>query len=263
MSLLLRDRLIVGLAPERLTALRIGGLWRPKILDRNEQALQTANPSHWDEVIAALEILLEQPNWAACNLTVILSSHFVQYLVIPKGEGLSAQKQNDLAQLIFRNVFGELSHEWELRTSPSTKQATLASGVPVPLLVALRDACEGRGFLRSVQPGLMPIINGLRAQIKNKSGTLALVEPGRISLAAIKGGQWESIVSRAGEVTALLLFLDEDQRLQGHRPGGLLWLCDLTGKVQFPDDSAWQLQPMKPVHASPDCIPSLADWGCP
>jgi hypothetical protein len=192
-----------------------------------------------------------------------LSSHFVQYLVIPKGEGLSAQKQNDLAQLIFRNVFGELSHEWELRTSPSADQATLASGVPMPLLVALRDACEGRGFLRSIQPGLMPIFNRLRSQIGHESGILALVEPDRISLAIINRGQWQSIISRAGEGGALLPYLEEEQLVHGQRPGGLLWLCDLTGKVQFPIDSPWQVQPLNPVHASPDSIPSLADWGCP
>ena len=263
MSLLLRDRLIIGLAPECLTAMRIGGLWHPKILERYEQALPTADPKHWDEAIAALELLLEQPKWAACNLTIILSSHFVQYLVVPKGESFSAQKQNDLAQLIFRNVFGELSHEWELRTSPSTSQTTLCSGVPMPLLGALHAACEGRGFLSSIQPGLMPIFNSLRAQIKSENGILALVEPGRISLAAIHAGQWVSIVSRAGEVNVLPAFLEESQRLQEHRPGGLLWLCDLTGKVMFPADSPWQLQSLRPVHASPDSIPTLADWGCP
>lgn len=261
MSLLLRDRLIVGLAPERLTALRIGGLWRPKIIDRHEQTLQNTNHNHWDEVIVALEILLERPDWAACNLTVVLSSHFVQYLVIPKGEGLSAQKQNDLAQLIFRNVFGELSHEWELRTSPSVKQPTLASGVPMPLLGALRDACEGRAFLRSVQPALMPIFNRLRRQIKNDSGTLVLLEPGRISLAVINRGEWGAIISRAGEGSDLPQFLEEDQFLQGHRAGGLLWLCDLTGKLQFPDDSPWLLQPLQAVDSRPGSIPSLADWG--
>jgi hypothetical protein len=263
-SLLLRDRLIVGLAPECLTALRIGGIWHPKILERYELALPTADPNHWDEVIAALEILLEQPKWAACNLTVILSSHFVQYLVVPKGEGLSAQKQNDLARLIFRNVFGELSHDWELRSSPSAKQATLASGVPMPLLAALHAACEGRGFLRSVQPGLMPIFNRLRTQIRHESGILALVESGRISLAMISNGQWASIISRAGEGSALRQFLEEDSLRQGHRPGGLLWLCDLTGEVLFSVvDSPWQVQPLKPLHLRPDSIPGLADWGVP
>lgn len=263
MSLLLRDRLIIGLAPTRLTALRITGRWRPKIHARYEQALLAGEQSHWDEVIAALEILLEQPDWGACQVNVVLSSHFVQYLVIPRGEGLSAESQNDLAQLIFRNIFGELSHEWELRTSPSAHQSTLASGVPMQFLTALHEACEGRAILRSIQPGLMPIYNALRPQIVNGSGTLAVVESGRISLALINSGQWESIVSRAGEASALFQFLAEARFLQGRHPGGPLWLCDLTGTVKIPADSPWQILPLKPVHADPDKLPSFADWGRP
>jgi hypothetical protein len=262
-SLLFRDRLIIGLAPARLTALRISGRWRPKIHARYEQALRSGEQSHWDEVIAALEILLEQPDWGACQVSVVLSSHFVQYLVIPRGEGLSAQSQNDLAQLIFRNTFGELSHEWDLRTSPSAHQSTLASGVPMQFLMALHDACEGRAILRSIQPGLMPIYNALRPQIVDGSGTLAVVEPGRISLAVISNGQWESIVSRAGEGAALFPFLAEDRFLQGRHPGGLLWLCDLTGEVQIPANSPWQIQPLTPLHANPGKLPSFADWGRP
>ena len=261
MSLLFRDRLIVGLAPERLTALRFTGRWRQKIHAQHDQGLLSGKQNYWDEVIAALEILLEQPGWGASQVNVVLSSHFVHYLVIPKGEGLSVQRQNDLAQLIFRNIFGELSHEWELRTSPSARQSTLASGVPMQLLTALHDACEGRAYLRSIQPGLMPIYNALRPQIINGSGTLALVEPGRISLAVINNGQWESIVSRAGEGAALFQFLAEERFLQGRHPGGLLWLCDLTGAVQIPADSPWLMQPMMPVHANPGHVPSFADWG--
>lgn len=263
MSLLLRDRLIISLAPESLTVLRIAGLLRPKILDRYQQVVQTAKPNHWEEVIAALEVLLEQPKWTGCNLTIILSNHFVQYLVVPKSEGLSAKNQNDLAQLIFRNVFGELSHEWELRISPSAKQSTLASGVPMALLAKLYESCAGRGFLRSVQPGLMPIFNGLRKQTRYESGTLVLIEPERLSLAVINSGQWESITSRAGEGSTLFQFMEEDMLLEGRSPGGWLWLCDLTGRVQVSVDTPWQLQALKPLHVSAGSTFSLADWGFP
>lgn len=263
MSLLLRDQLIIGLAPDHLTVLRIGGRWRKKIRDRYEQALPPTDGNHWDEVIAALKILLEQPNWAACNLSIILSSHFVQYIVVPKGEGLTVKNQKDLAEHIFRDLFGELSREWDLRTSPSAMHATLACGVPISLLSALHDACEVRGFLRSVRPGLMPIFNGLRTKIKNGSGTLVLVEPGRIVWAVIKQGQWESVMSRAGEGSRLFDFLEEDDLLQGRRSGGPLWLCDFTGGFRLPVDSRWQLALLKPRHANFGGVPSLADWGYP
>lgn len=261
MSLLLRDRLFVGLAPEQLSALRIGGSLRPKIQERHTQTLPSTTDSQWDAVIAALEILLEQPKWAGCNVTVVLSNHFVQYVVLPKSEGLSANEQTDLAQLIFRNTFGELSDEWELRISRSGTQSTLASGVPRTLLSALHAACEGRGILFSIQPGLMPIFNALQRQSECNDGALVVVERGRISSAVISNGQWATILGRSGQGNALFPFLEEECFLQGRQSGGVLWLSDLTGEVHFPPDSPWKTLPLKPSHANPDGVPSLADWG--
>jgi hypothetical protein len=260
-SLLSRDRLVVGLAPEQLSALRLGGRLRPRIHDRHSLALQVANGAQWDTLMAALETLLEQPAWAARDLTCLLSSHYVHYVVIPGGKGLAAAELNELAHLIFRNIFGDLSKEWDVRVSPSGEQSTLASAIPKAFIKALRDICDGRGQLRSIQPVLMAVFNQTRRVIDKETGVLALVEAGRISLASIENGQWQSVVSRAARSSALSQLLFDQSELDGRPPAGTLWLCDLTKGVQLPADSPWRVQRLRPKPVAANGTQSLADWG--
>lgn len=263
MSLLLRDRVFIALAPERLAALRVAGRFRPRIEERHELPVPAANGAQWDTLMTALEDLLEQPGWAACDLTLILSSHYVFCAVIPGSHGLAAVEQSELAHLVFRNIYGELSDEWVFRVSPSRGMPTLASAVPRSTLKALHDACDGRGRLRSIQPGLMAVFNGVRPLIEKNTGTLALVEPGRTSLAVFENGLWQSVASRAGRSGGLAQLLDEESELHGRRPGGTLWLCDLTGEVRLPSASPWQLHRLKPRHGAGSASASLAEWGVP
>lgn len=261
MSLLSRDHVVVGLAPAELSALRLGGRLRPRVHERHATTLQAANGAQWDTLMAALETLLDQPAWAARNLTCILSSHYVHYAVIPGGKGLSEAELNELARLVFRNIFGDLSKEWEVRVSPSGDPSTLASATPHAFLKALREICYGRGRLRSIQPALMAVFNRARRTIEKNTGILALVEAGRITLVSIENGQWQSVVSRAARSSALNQLLIEQSERDGRRPGGTLWLCDLTREVQLPADSPWRVQRLRPNPVAANGVQRLADWG--
>ena len=261
MSLLSPEHLVIGLAPERLSAVRLEGRLRSRIGERYDLALSASDGESWDAPLAALEILLEQPDWSARDLVVILSSHYVHYAVLPASEDLATSEQNDLAHLVFRNLFGELSHDWELRVSYAGDAPTLASAVPQSLLKALYDICEGRGRLRSIQPAWMSVFNGVRQQLDAANGIMALVESGRISLASIEDGQWRSIVSRAGHASTLPQLLADESDLYGRRPGEMLWLCDLTGEAYLPAGSSWRLQQLSPPGAAIKGRASLVDWG--
>ena len=260
MSLLSPERLLVSLSPERMSAVRLVGRWRPRRLDERSVSLPGTGAPPWTPGLEALELLLDEPAWGGRELSVILASHFVHYALLPGGKQLAAVEQADLGRLIFRNIFGELARDWVLRISPAGKMPTLASGVPKSLLSDLQAACEGRAVLNSIQPGLMTVFNRVRVQIDQHSGLLALVEAGRITLARIETGQWQSIVSRAWEADALPALLAEIQSLSGSagQPGGRLWLCDLTGKAVVPSDPGWQLERLVSGAAG---AASLAAWG--
>ena len=248
-----RNRLVISMSPQRLTALRLSGGLHPHIMEKHDRALEVDDDRQWQPGIAAMDSLLAEPAWHGCDITALLSSHYVNYAVIPMTQGLTSDEQNALTKLLFGIAFGELGRDWELRVSPSTDGTpTLASGVPVALLDALRKVCADRGWLTSIQPGLMPVFNRACTNIAKQSGSLALVETGRITLATFDDGLWHSIVSRAsgidqtGDDNNLAQLLAEESELHGRNPGGMLWLCDLTGTAHLPPGSAWHAQRLDP-----------------
>ncbi|MGE5469610.1 MAG: hypothetical protein ACM3X0_02300 [Bacteroidota bacterium] len=258
MSLLSPERLVASLSPQRLGVLRLAPRWRPGELAQHAEDLPETGPAPWTGGLEALEMLLDQPAWGGRDLTVLLSSHYVRYAVLPKVNHLGAAERTDLARLIFRNTFGDLARDWELRVSPGGDRPTLASGVPQALLTDLRAACAGRATLRSIQPGLMAIFNRARSQIDQPGGMLALVENRRITLATIEQAQWQSITSRAAEAGELPDLLAEARQLAGRESGGRLWLCDLTGQATLPPVPPWQVERLPGGLAG---IVGLVAWG--
>jgi hypothetical protein len=237
---------------------------RARLIARHEFLLENDNENPWSHALGTLETLLAEPAWSGCDITAVLSSHYVHYAVIPKGRGLATTEQDALTKLLFGMTFGDLSRDWVFRISPAADgMPTLASGVPQPLLDALRAVCDGRGSLRSIQPGLMSIFNRTRPLIDGESGILVLVESGRTTLASIEQGQWHSVISRAGGGTALPQLLAEDSELHGGSSGGMLWLCDLVGDARLPVGSSWRNRRLVPP--GPDTgvngLASLASWG--
>jgi len=262
-SLSWRERIIVGLAPERLSALRVGGLLRQRLRDRHAMLFQTDDQAKWDKGLVALEALLAEPGWRGREIAVILSSHYVRHVVLPPSRGLGEEERRNLAGAVFHDTFGELARDWEIRVSPAaSSMPTLACGLPRQLLTGLRSICEGRGKLVSVQPSLMPVFKRARRLIGKGAGSLALVEQGRVTLASVDNGQWKYVDSRAGDGGILPQFLLEEGEIHGRQPGGLLWLCDLTGTARLPAGTFWSHKPIAPPPA-PGIDPGsgLAVWG--
>lgn len=263
MSPLWRERVVVGLAPERLSALLFGRGWRPRLLDRHAMPLLEQDAGEWDKGLEALAALLDEPGWHGRDIAIVLSGHYVRHAIVPASAGLSHKERQALAELVFHNTFGDLAREWELRVSPAAKGLqTLSCGVPRALLEALKTVCAGRGRLSSLRPGLMPVFNRIRRDIGQSVGCLALVEMGRTTLAFFEQGQWKHVDSRAGNGQSLPLLLLEEAELSARQPGGILWLCDLTATASLPDDTFWTHQRVVPPDLSGvDDHDNLAVWG--
>lgn len=270
MSLLSSERVVIGLAPEKLSALAVNGRFRPRLLDRHLLPLHS-QPSAWDKGIEAMDALLAEEGWHDRDITVVLSNHYVRHAVVPAESGLSDEERLALAQIVFRDVFGDLSSDWELRVSPTNTVTTLASGVPRGLLDSLTTVCETRGRLYSIQTALMAVFNRVRRELSATSACLALVEVGRVTLASVDRGQWVYVDSRAGSGNILPQLLQEENELHKRKPGGILWLCDLTGSTSaIPEDPFWSLHRIEPPrlagidegsdHAG-GLVGNLALWG--
>lgn len=256
--------ILVGLAPERLSALCVRGRLRPRLLDRHGIPLAPPHEGRWRTALSELGALLDTPGWQGREIAVVLSSHYARHVVVPGAPGLTEAEGLALAGAVFRDTFGEAARDWEIRASRNAgAKPFVACGVSRALLQDLRETCAGRGRLRSVRPSLMPLFNQARRLIVGHSaGCLAMVETGRLTLASIQDGQWQSIHSRAGDGGALPHFLQEEGELHGRPPGGILWLCDLDGGARLPAGTAWSHRHLEPPHLpGMDEIPDLANWG--
>ena len=199
MSLSWHDRLQVFLAPDRVAALRFGrGLRRraPESRIVNIAAEQADEAGR--AAASAFDRLLGEMGARQCRVSVVLSNHFVRYLVVPWSSRVATPEERaSLAGHSFAKVFGESAQRWTARVSPAAgARATLAAAIDTDLLHQLRSAADAAGArLDSVQPLLMAVYNAWRRDVREGPLSVLVAEPGRWCWASLLDGAWRRVQS--------------------------------------------------------------------
>jgi hypothetical protein len=202
-----RPRVLVGLAPAAVTLARLERAARPRLAAKRVLECEAAAPGEpWQGAAAALAVLAGELRDVGCDVTVVLSNHFVRYAVVPASETLKpGDEETAYARYCFARVHGERAKTWEVRLSGADGLSPrIASAIDAGLLAAIR-ACfpqDGRPRLVSVQPYLMAAFNRSDARRGRHSGWLLLVEPQRACLACIEGGRWTAVHNAKGDYDA-------------------------------------------------------------
>ena len=199
----LRDRILIALAPDSLSLVRLQGVFRPRVSGKRTLACAPAfGPEPWQGAVAALLRLAEELRGENTEVTVVLSNHFARYALVPWSEGLSnAGEEAAFARYCFAKVHGERSKDWELRLSRAPAgSARMASAVDSALVQAIRAAfpAGAKARLASVQPYLMSAFNRWRQLIKGARAWFLLVEPQRACLAFLENGRWTTVRNARG-----------------------------------------------------------------
>ncbi len=199
MSPWLRDELRIAVCPEWVALLRIERRLTRRGLSRHLRDKDIrpggddgADAPLWSGALKTLEQALAAPGERKPVAAVTLSNHFVRYALVPWSELVNDEEEEiALARHCFREVYGEAADQWELRLSADDSGAPrLASAVDVALLESLRGVFDQAGVaLKSVQPHLMAVYNACRPQLGKRTGWLALVETGTLTLALLKEGR--------------------------------------------------------------------------
>ena len=202
MSRLFSDRILIALAPDSLALLRISGGLRPRVSERRTIACDPAlGTPPWQGAVAALEQLTGTRD-AIARVTVVLSNHFVRFMLVPWSEGLrNAGEQTAFVRYCFAKVHGERSKNWDLRLSSGPAGSTrIASAVDSPLVQAVRAAfpAAAGAKLVSVQPYLMSAFNRWRKLVKGERAWFLLIEPQRACLARLESGRWSAVRNTRG-----------------------------------------------------------------
>lgn len=251
------DALGVALFPDRLVVARVGGAWSRRLKHKEVVDLAPAagDAPLWQPALDALERMVTEGALAGANVTLVLSSHFVHYTLVPWNDLLKSEDdQLAFARQRFIGVHGSAAEDWALRLSRAeSRQPRLACGVPQALLDALNAVMAPVGNrYRSLQPHLMASFNRWRARLGAQPGWFVVAEPGLACLALLQDGQWQSVRTLKlganwpdplpGVLTRERFLIEaktECRRVSVFAPG--------LSAVVAPEASDWQIESLQPT----------------
>lgn len=221
MSLSWRDLHIAVLAPQRVALVRRRKGWGGQHpFDLKLDAPWIGTPT---AAADALTELLQRQEIGTGDLCIVISNHFVRYLLIPwRAEVTTRDEFAAYAQICCDQTYGGAGSGHCLRTAPEKEGSPrLAAALDTALLEALaRAASSSRLRLVSIQPYLSAAYNRLAVMLPRDDFILVVAEPGRSCLLAAGHGRWSCVRTSAGE--------DQPQALAEliEREAQLLGLCD-------------------------------------
>lgn len=183
---------------------------------------------------AAADVLAEALRERRARLgrvEIVLSDHFVRYLLIPWSRGLVSDSERlSFARLAFKDLYGTAADAWDLCLDEQPAgQASFAAAVDRALVSSVRDAVtRAGGQLASLVPSLVDCINRHRSALKARQFCFAAAEPGRASLAFHANGVWQAVRNRRIDGPlgqALPLLLKQEAVVGEASGGGVLYLC--------------------------------------
>lgn len=193
-----RDRLLVGLAPERVAAVVMRRGWRPVATVEGARDCPPAEGPAWSGAVAALEdVLGELPQGGEAS--VVLSNQFVRYLEVPWTPGVIGDRERGaLAADGFRTVHGDTVAAWKVVVDrPRFGLPAMAAAVDGALVDALSAVLAKRRWrLVSARPYLVAALDRCQPALTADDGGFAVVEPGCVTALFRRGEAWTTAVNR-------------------------------------------------------------------
>ncbi len=227
-----RDKYCIALSPHRLEVVRRRRGLRP-VVDYNfaETFKPSAGESIWKASVAALTRFVASTQTSA-DVTVVLSNHFVRYLLVPWSDQISSPEEyRNFAAAAFEEIYGTRAAEWEVCVSDErTGSPRLATAVDKDLLSSIRQAAQGTPLrLSSIQPYLMAAFNQTTQLKKSQNFIFMLVETDLVCFLMAENGQWQNVTATtiAGDATPLAVALSATLERQ-------IFLADLQNSSTLP-----------------------------
>jgi hypothetical protein len=177
---------------------RASGGFRRRLVHKEIVAFAPSEPGMrlWQPALDALAAKVAAGALAKADVTLVLSSRFVQYAVIPWSDSLgSTEEELAFARHCFARVHGAEADDWEIKLGCATPgKPRLACAVEQPLIEALNACMEPlAGSYRSLQPHLMASFNRWRTRLGRRPAWLVVAEPGLLCLALLQDGCWQNV----------------------------------------------------------------------
>lgn len=189
----------VHLAPQQLRCVARQGR---RTIEGSAQHVAIDNPNgHWQTSADALRILLLQQaaEWRGLQLEISLSGRWSQMLLAPWSDALlSEPSATRFLQSQMAALYGDAARGWRIASDDAPYgQARAASGVDSTLLQALIEVSTECGHpCHVIEPALGAVLRLLEQRGDAMSSALALVETGRITMAALNNGRITAMQSQ-------------------------------------------------------------------
>jgi hypothetical protein len=236
-SALTGQRLRVELRPGSVRVVRQVAFPRTRAVPARPIAVDPESSSReeplqpWRATVDALGLALREQRGRLPPVELVVSDHFVRYLLIPWSEGLVGNSERlAFARLAFRDLYGQSADTWGLCLDEQPAgRASLACAVDQALSSSLHEVVVGAGGqLVALTPALADCINRHRSAMKGSEFCFVAAEPGRISLAFHSRSGWQAVRSR--RIDGLLpetlpTLLKQETAVGGATGGGMLYVC--------------------------------------
>lgn len=224
MSLLRRDRLLIGLAPDRVAVIKLKDGHRSRPNAHAVRRCLDVGGTPWVGALEMLDYMLGKLPPKGGRATVVLSNEFIRYANVPWTPGVYTDKERlALATDCFRAVHGEVADSWRvILNAPRYGRGTLAAAVDDTLVSQMSELLTKHQWrLCSLRPHLSAAFDRWLPRLEASDGCFIVVEPGCVSALFRRGNDWASVDNRrfyrqsaSNAVLTLKQCIDTD-RLQG------------------------------------------------
>ena len=196
-----RERLLVGLSPERLRLQRVGGGRAAADAGVPDWPVEPVGAEPWRGAVDALARALTEAGGA--GVCVRLSGQFVRWLLLAPSEDLVGDAQwQAYARIEMQAIHGERTGDWALRVGePRPGEPVPACAIDQALVEAVQATCAAAGSrLLSLEPAFCVAFDARRPALRAPVCALAHLEPGRLTLGLLLRQRWVALSSvRCGE----------------------------------------------------------------
>lgn len=194
-----RNRVLVGLAPDRVAAIHVPRGWRssPTASALRDCVARASEP--WAGALAALDEALDELPQQGGGASVALSNQLVRYVQVPWTAGVySVADRHALALSCFRSVYGDSVGGWRVVVDASGfGRAALAAAVDEALVASLRETLARRSLrLVSLLPHLATSLRRCQGQLHAGDGGFVVVEPGCVTALFRRDNAWSEVTNR-------------------------------------------------------------------
>lgn len=194
-----RNRVLVGLAPDRVAAIHVPRGWRSSPTASALRDCAARAPESWAGALAALEEALDELPQQGGGASVAVSNQLVRYVQVPWTAGIySVADRHALALSCLRSIYGDAVGSWRVVVDATGfGRASLAAAVDEALVESLRETLARRSLrLVSLQPHLAASLRRCQGQLHADDSGFVVVEPGCVTALFRRDDGWSEVTNR-------------------------------------------------------------------